>query len=233
MRLFRPLEDILIADRGSRQRAAEQFVAVLVGIGRSRLIVSHDSVVTSLKRLLKQDLLAIDPSALVSYGNSESDRTAIILSAATLEQILVWQLEARMVSLNQDEKDRLFHYEGPCGSFSSRIRMAQAFGIIDRATRRRIELIKEMRNVCAHCHAPLNFSTPAIKSAVVQLYGSPSRKEIQAEDASMTRALFVTLATRMARDISANELTDPTELYQSVRGKQTTLTSWPEISPGP
>lgn len=88
-----------------------------------------------------------------------------------LEEFLVERIKRLMPGINSEESARLFSYEGPIGSFSNRIRMAQALGVIDRTTRRKFEMIKEIRNVAAHCHARLTFGTPEIRDAVASLFG--------------------------------------------------------------
>lgn len=40
--------------------------------------------------------------------------------------------------------------------------MAYAMGIIDDDYRRKIDLIREIRNACAHCRHPLNLDNPAL-----------------------------------------------------------------------
>lgn len=103
----------------------------------------------------------------------------IILNAAVLETYLVGKLKQLMPTLNSDEVDRLFGFDGPCGSFSSRIRMSQALGIIDRPTRRKLDLIRELRNVAAHAHPVIGFDTAEIRDTLVALFSEKDRDAVR------------------------------------------------------
>ena len=93
----------------------------------------------------------------------------MILNAAYIESALVNLLKRAMRTLNEDETNRLFDFEVQIGSFSNRIRMAQSFRIITRASGRRLEIIKQIRNTAAHAHSKLIFDNIEIQNAVVQL----------------------------------------------------------------
>jgi hypothetical protein len=77
-----------------------------------------------------------------------------------------------MSGLNSDELSRFFHFEGPGGTFSSRIKLAQGLGLVNRATGKHLDMIREMRNVAAHSNAPLTFDTRAIRLGVMSFYSS-------------------------------------------------------------
>jgi len=137
--------------------------------------VSQAAAISGLKKLMKEPIISVDPGDHVQHLIDESPRSSIILHGALIEEMLVDRLERLMPSINSEERARLFQFEGPLGSFSNRIRMAQAFEIIDRPTRKRVELIKEMRNAAAHCHARIDFKTPQIRTAVAALFGKEPR----------------------------------------------------------
>lgn len=164
--------------------------------------MSHESVIASLKKLIKLDLITIEPSDHAHEVTHESDRASIILNAAVIEDMLVHRLQFLMTGINSDERDRIFNFEGPCGSFSNRIRMAQALGIIDRATRKQIEIIKEMRNVAAHSHAPVNFSTPQIREAAAALLPPHARTEVLNWQPRRVRAGFTAFALNLGRTLA-------------------------------
>ena len=130
--------------------------------------MSYESVIANLKRLNKHQLVKLDPEAHVSHMLAESDRSVIILLASNVEATLLGMLEDAMPSLNGEERDRIFNFEGPCGSFSNRIRLAQGLGIINRETRKQVEILKEMRNAAAHSFLPVNYETPAIKTRLLR-----------------------------------------------------------------
>ena len=74
--------------------------------------MSHASVISNLKLLIKQPITANDPGDHIEHLINESDRSSIILHAALLEEMLVAQLEKLMPTINGDERDRLFDFEG-------------------------------------------------------------------------------------------------------------------------
>jgi hypothetical protein len=106
--------------------------------------------------------------------DEESPRATLILTGSMIDNILAYKLAERMPGINQDESERIFGPEGPLGSFSNRIRLAHALGIIGRPLKRRLEMIKEMRNTAAHAHARLDFTNPVIVSAVASLFDKSS-----------------------------------------------------------
>lgn len=129
--------------------------------------MSHETVIADLKGLIKTSLISIDPIEHTRHIRKESDRVSILLSASMIEEALVHAIQVTMSSeLNSDERKRIFDFEGPLGSFANKIRFAQAFGHIDRPMRRKIEVVKEIRNAAAHSHEPITFDTPAVRTAV-------------------------------------------------------------------
>jgi hypothetical protein len=54
-----------------------------------------------------------------------------------------------------------FDYDGPMGTFASRIAVAYALGIFGPQTRHDLDLIRHLRNQFAHCRNPLSFDMPA------------------------------------------------------------------------
>jgi hypothetical protein len=128
--------------------------------------MSHKKLMSSLKGLIRLDFEHIDPQEYVERLKGESDRGAIILAGSMIDDAVGHMLASRMPALNSDERARMFGYDGVAGSFSSRLRLAHALGYIDRDMRRRVEVVKEMRNAAAHAHQEISFETPAICEAV-------------------------------------------------------------------
>ncbi len=132
--------------------------------------MGHDAVIAALKALSKVELLSIPMKVHIDHLKTENDRVCIILAASMIEESLFHAITGTMKGeLSTQERQRIFQFEGPIGSFSSRIRIAQALGIIDKQTRLMIETIKEMRNAAAHSHLPITFTTQAIREATASL----------------------------------------------------------------
>jgi hypothetical protein len=95
----------------------------------------------------------------------ESDRGAIILSATSIEDVLELEIANKMPSLKNDDqlRKRIFEGDGPISSFSRKIDMAYALGIIDKQYHGIINLIREVRNACAHARRPISLARPELQ----------------------------------------------------------------------
>lgn len=164
--------------------------------------MSYASVVADLKLLNKVVVIAVDPGDFVDHVAGESDRSAIILVGSAIDGFLEGRLREQMPSLNSDEAERIFNFEGPCGSFSNRARIAHALGIIDRPTRRKIEVIKEMRNTAAHSFVQVRFDLPPFIEAVAYLFPPQHAEATRAWSADYRKLAFIAVATRIGQRIA-------------------------------
>lgn len=155
--------------------------------------LGRDAVITALKALTK----APDwdtPEGTAAFTKSlwgENDRGAIILSASSIELTLERQIKRQMPHLNSEERSYLFDFNGPVGTFSSKIRIANAIGIIGRQIYRKIDLVREMRNACAHSREPISFQTPAIYNAVICLTHDLRMTPPDKDDNGSIRNIFI------------------------------------------
>ncbi len=88
-------------------------------------------------------------SKFLSQFNKESDRAAVILGAAKLEEAL-YQLLCATFLPAQGKKDELLEADAPLGTFASRIEVAFRLGLIDSEFSRALNLIRKIRNSFAH-----------------------------------------------------------------------------------
>lgn len=94
------------------------------------------------------------------------DRAAAILAAIQVEAALESVLLKKMIPLPVNEIDEIFVGEsGPLSTFSAKIRLAYAFGVIGTETRRDLNLLRTIRNAFAHARTPVSFDTPEIAKA--------------------------------------------------------------------
>jgi len=66
----------------------------------------------------------------------------------------------RSAGLNKKERERvdgLFGGDAPLATFSSKIKLAFALGLITRKTRRQLDVIRQLRNDFAHARGALDF----------------------------------------------------------------------------
>ena len=73
--------------------------------------------------------------------------------------------------------NNLFEYSGPLGTFSARIDLAFAMGLLDGNTHRELHLVRKIRNEFGHQHEPLSFATDAIKNRCTELNRVPRRSD--------------------------------------------------------
>ena len=106
----------------------------------------------------------------------ETDRAAVILSAAMLNQALKDLLRARLVPI-PESKDSLFRPPyGPISSFSARIDLAYRMGLISAKMHRELHLIRKIRNDFAHDVLDCNFENVGTKDRIRKLMQSSNEE---------------------------------------------------------
>jgi hypothetical protein len=126
--------------------------------------------VKSLRQYWKASSLPT-PANLAGELLGQSDRAAVILAASLLDDALAYRLgQCLAVPATPAQLEVIFRYEGPLGSFSSRIDVASLFGFIDVATRSQLSDIREMRNACAHSTQPMSFQIPQLATVAKRLF---------------------------------------------------------------
>ena len=98
---------------------------------------------------------------------TESDRGMILAGAAYIDNSLRRLLESQLVE--DSSIGKLFEYNGPLGTFSSRTDLAFALGLIDRGIQCDIHLIRKIRNECAHTDLPISFKNCSVKNRIREL----------------------------------------------------------------
>jgi DNA-binding MltR family transcriptional regulator len=75
---------------------------------------------------------------------------AVILTVAVIDDVLRAALLYNMIKLSREDEKALFTGNGALASFSARIRVAYAMGIISRKLRADLDRLRELRNEYAH-----------------------------------------------------------------------------------
>jgi hypothetical protein len=168
--------------------------------------------VKTLRAYHKEPLSSIGFDKLLEQLNNESDRAKIILLASILDDMLTYRIEhCIQVTLTAKEWEHIFRFEGPMGTFSSKIEIAYIFGCIDIKTAKQLNTMREMRNACAHSKYSLSFAVLELANVVKHLFkpiGVFSPKEDTAQgirDAFIAEMsiLFHTLVTGSREDAIA------------------------------
>lgn len=140
-------------------------------------------------------LTAIAKSGDTAFG---IDRAIAILLAAHLERAVELGITARLKNNDHKTQLELYSERGPLGTFSGKIAMAYALGMIDATTRAELDSIRAVRNAFAHATADISFSTDVIaaeckKLNPLRLMGISAKKI--AEIPPTPRNIFMGLAT--------------------------------------
>ena len=147
--------------------------------------------------------------------HAESDRGAFILAATSVEDTLEWVLGARMSVLETDETARkeVFGAQGTISTYADKILIAYALGIIDREGRKQIDLVREIRNACAHSRRRLTMDTPTLVDAVKAAIGDDVLNAIKDHEPRTLRLAFISHCAALGAYIATGKRRSPLEVY--------------------
>jgi mannitol operon repressor len=98
----------------------------------------------------------------------ETDRGAVLMAAAILDEVLASVLRAFLV--DSPESGRLLdEFNAPLGTFSSRILAAYALGLIEEQEFVEVEAIRKIRNLFGHSWDGISFDHPKVKGQIEKL----------------------------------------------------------------
>jgi DNA-binding MltR family transcriptional regulator len=101
----------------------------------------------------------------------ETDRGCALLAVAYLEEELKVLLKKCLIERPDVDKN-IFSYNGPLGTFSSKIEMAFFLGKISGEVKNELHLLRKIRNEFGHSPKPIDFSSQVIKDRCNALKGS-------------------------------------------------------------
>lgn len=93
----------------------------------------------------------------MAYVRDLDVRTMVIVVSALLEHGLERLIRSKMVRISSDAYDRLFFGTGPLSSFSEKIKIARAFGVVGPKVAHDFDIFNDVRNVFAHAAHPITF----------------------------------------------------------------------------
>ena len=145
-------------------------------------------------------------AAAQSMNQDESDRGAILMAATTLEDMLEYKILQRLPALLEDEPARklMFDQDGPVASFSRKIHMAYAMGIIDKPYRKLIDLAREIRNCAAHSRQPVTSQVPVIRAAIEVLV-KDSLEALRTDEPRALTGAFVIKCAMLSHYVETGE----------------------------
>jgi DNA-binding MltR family transcriptional regulator len=113
----------------------------------------------------------------------ESDRGCIIFVSGIIEDALDALLRASFrgdTAVIKKIIDPLFNAYGPIATFSAKINLCFAFGLIDEILRRKLELLRKIRNDCAHEAGHIDFAHSKIKPRLDVFLAKKSKHDREA-----------------------------------------------------
>src|SRR5690606_31044209 len=131
----------------------------------------------------------------------ESDRGCALMAAAFLESEIENLLKIKLIGTNSFIKE-LFSFNGPLGTFSSKIKMAYSLGLISKYTMGDLDIIRRIRNSFGHEYKPLSFETKEIKDQVNAL-----KHTMYEIEGIRTRAIFTNTVLGQLSFITASQVT--------------------------
>lgn len=99
--------------------------------------------------------------------NEESPRGGVLVAASFLESLLHKVLQAFLIE-GKAQEQTLSGFNAPVGTFSAKIALAAALGLISERERRECDLVRKIRNKFAHNVHP-SFEDEDIKSICLEL----------------------------------------------------------------
>jgi DNA-binding MltR family transcriptional regulator len=136
-----------------------------------------------------------DLSEFLDEFNSESDRWAALSAASIIDEWLMKVIQNFLADVKASD-DILNWFNAPLGTFSARIKMTYALGLLEKREYEEIEIIRKVRNEFWHKWRDINFETEMIVTLCSKLpWGWP--KELEAKATTRQRFNFAVLMLLM------------------------------------
>jgi DNA-binding MltR family transcriptional regulator len=102
----------------------------------------------------------------------ESDRGCVLVGAAILEQRLedIFRQQFAINQIPSKIQSDLFNSNGPLSTFSSKIKLAYSFGLIDKSVFQDLETIRKVRNEFAHTSEQVDFTNHSMSKNIEALH---------------------------------------------------------------
>lgn len=97
-------------------------------------------------------------------------RVAAILASTYLEDVTEIAVGTKFIELSNDDVAGLFQGSSPLSSFSAKVKLAYALGLIGPKARHDLDRVREIRNVFAHAKISYSFDTDAVANTINGLH---------------------------------------------------------------
>lgn len=110
----------------------------------------------------------------------ESDRGALILVGGILEDVLAERIIATLPN-GRRHRENLLRQGGVLSSFQSKMIFGQALGVLDEATTNSLDIIRMLRNACAHSMREVTLRTPAVAEVLSLVLADEAAEQIKGD----------------------------------------------------
>jgi hypothetical protein len=111
----------------------------------------------SLRELIQSAQVLVDKLGRLTHAG-----VAMVVGAA-LDQLLEEALTTKLVHANRETRDKLFGEYGALQTFSAKIDLSFALGVVDRKAYTNLTIIRKVRNCFAHADGFLDFDAPTVR----------------------------------------------------------------------
>lgn len=122
--------------------------------------------------------------------NAETDRGCALMAAAYLENRLELLIKAFLIEKADDD---LFNFNGAFGTFSSKIHVAYALGLIPNNLYKDLDILRRIRNEFAHRAEPTDFTTSCVENRI-NAFHFVDTKDLPRPRSKFTRTVMAMLA---------------------------------------
>jgi DNA-binding MltR family transcriptional regulator len=143
-----------------------------------------------------------------------------LTAAAVVDNRIAEALRLKMVNLNADLRKKLFKPYGPLASFSARIDIAYALGLLSKDIAKEAHTIRGIRNDFAHATKRMNCESPGIKEECEQLSTYTRGKNLLHVYVEAVEKILKHLNAEVVRYQTAQALTPTDEKKNRERTKQ-------------
>jgi len=106
---------------------------------------------------------------VIGEMTEQNDRGAAITGGVFLEENLKKAIELEWPPVSKTVRDKIFGGYGPLATFSSKILIANAMGVLDSQSRADCDKIRLIRNLAAHTGVPFSFDNPNVEKLINEI----------------------------------------------------------------
>lgn len=149
----------------------------------------------------KRGAISDDIGEMADLLVNESARGVVVILGSLIEDLLLERLMGSFVSLTDPQKKNLIRGGGLLGTFEHRITLAHTLGIIDQNLVEMLQVVKAMRNACAHSRLDIGFETPELHAVLALLFEGQAAKAVRESNHPMGLRMYYIVAFVFISDL--------------------------------